>query len=420
MGPLDTVRQYSPPPRTAAVVVANALPLVGVVALGWDLVALVALYWFELGVLSLWAVVEALFAGRPSEFDGDPLIAGALVDKQTGLAVPFTPLQIRLSTLPVLAVAVPLLAVVWFFAGAVTVGILGQVPDRAALQTVTVAAAGLFVAEGASTVVDYLYRGGYREHSAQTAIRGVFVRGAVIGLGGLFTALVVGLGTGAVSPDEPLSALNSSVVGPPLLVGIVLVKFGFDLAGLYRDRLVAVDEASYFELGWAYEPPTDDPPAPLDRVVTRVRPSAVGRLLGGLSLSNLRRHPGALAPGVLLWFVALLFALGRAWAFVAGLVAAGLAVTVGLLAVDSWLRYGAIEYRVSGDAVVAYDRLLRTPVWRVEPWDESGLRVERDRLHRWFGTSTVVVEFPDRERRLPHLRAPDAVLAVFERRAGEP
>ena len=51
-GPLEKVRHNSPSAETIAVIVANALPLVGVVGLGWNLAALVFLYWFELGIIS--------------------------------------------------------------------------------------------------------------------------------------------------------------------------------------------------------------------------------------------------------------------------------------------------------------------------------------------------------------------------------
>ena len=415
---LERLHRRSPPPETVAVVVANALPLVGVVALGWDLAALVLLYWIELGVLSFWALVRALFAGRPSEFEPDPLIAGALAGRRVAIPVPFTELGIRLSTLPVLAVAVPLLALVWFFAGVATVGVVGPgTPGSDAAVTVALASAGILLGEGVSTLVDYFRRGGYREHSAQTAIQGVFTRGAVVGIGGLLTATFVGLGAGSVSPDDPITAVDPGVVGLPILAGIVLVKFGFDLGGLYRDRLVALDEASYFDLGWAYEPPSEESVEPAREVDARLRPTPAGRLLGCLSGSNVRRHPGALGAGGLLLLVSALFAIGRAWDVVLALVLAGLAVSTGLLAVDFWLRYGSVEYRTSGDAVVAYDRLFRTRVWRVEPWDETGLRVERDRLHGWLDTATVVVECPDRELRLPQLRDPEPILDVFDRRA---
>jgi hypothetical protein len=56
-------QRHGPSAETVAVVVANALPLVGVVALGWDLTALVFLYWFELGIVAFRALVRAVFAG---------------------------------------------------------------------------------------------------------------------------------------------------------------------------------------------------------------------------------------------------------------------------------------------------------------------------------------------------------------------
>jgi hypothetical protein len=229
----------------------------------------------------------------------------------------------------------------------------------------------------------------------------------------MVTALVVGLGTDSVAPDESLSAVDPAVVGPPLLIGIVLVKFGFDLAGRYGDRLVALDEDTTVELGWAYDPPAADPIDPVASVERRPRPTVAGRLLGGLSTAHVTRHPGALIPGGLLAVASLLFAIGGVWEFVV----AGVVVSAGLLAIDWWVRYGGLEYRVSGEAVVRDDCLFRTRVWRIEPWDERGPRVEGGRLRRWLGTTTVLVDGPDRERRHPHLREPDAILGVFDRRA---
>ena len=416
MVPLEKVRQNSPSPETIAVFVANALPLVGVVALGWNLAALVFLYWFELGIISFWALVRAVFAGRPSEFDSDPLIAGALANKRTEIPIPFTELGIRISTLPVLAVAIPLLTLVWFFAGVTTVGVVGpETLDPSALEMVTLASLSIFLSEGASTLIEYLYRQGYRDHSAQTAIQGSFMRAAVIGIGGLVTATFVGLGTDSVSSDASITAIDPTVVGPPLLVGIVLVKFSFDLGGLYRERLVAFDEASYFELGWAYEPPTDEAIEPVEPVTDRLRPPISARLFGGVSASNVRRHPGALAVGGFILLISLLFVMGQVWDIVLVIMLASLVVPIGVLTIDHWLRYGNIAFRVSEDGIVAYDRLFRTRLWRIEPWDENGLRVERGRIHRLLDTSTVVIECADRELRLPHLNNSAPILDVFDR-----
>ncbi|SDY08448.1 DUF6498-containing protein [Halopenitus persicus] len=418
MALLKTVLRYSPPSETIAVIVANTLPLVGVVALGWDLAALVFLYWFELGILSFWALVKAAFAGRPSEFDSDPLIGGALARKRTAIPVPFTELGVRFSTLPVLAVAIPVLTLVWFFAGVTTVGVIGpETPEPDALVMVTLSAFGIFLSEGASTSLEYFYRGGYRDHSAQTAIQDVFMRAAVIGVGGLLTATFVGLAADSVASDDPITAVDPTLVGFPILVGIVLVKFSFDLGGLYRDRLAAFDAASSLELGWAYEPPSDDPIEPVSDVDARLRPTLAGRLVGGLSPAHVRRHPGALAVGGFLLLISMLFLMGEVWDIVLVLVGAGFIVPMGLLTIDYGLRYGGVEYRISEEEIVAYDRLFRTRLWRIEPWDEHGVRVERDRLHGWLKTSTVVIERADRELRLPHLEDPEPILDVFDRRA---
>jgi len=412
------LQHYTPQSETTAVIVANALPLVGVVALGWDLAALVFLYWFELGILSFWALVKAIFAGRPSEFDSDPLFAGALASKRTAVPLPSTNVEIQLSTLPVLAVTIPIFTLVWFFVGVTTVGVVGpNTLESNALEMVALSSVGIFLSEGASTLVEYFYRQGYRDHSAQTAIQGIFIRSAVIGIGGLLTATFVGLAADSVSGDDPITAIDPALVGPPILVGIVLVKFSFDLGGLYRNRLVAFDEASALELGWAYEPPTEEPIEPVSAVGDRVRPAARGRLFGGLSPSNVRCHPGALVVGGFILSVSLLFALGRVWDIIFILVGASLLVPMGLLTIDYGLRYGGVEYRVSDDAVVAYDRFFQTRLWRIEPWDETGLRVERDRIDRWLDTSTVVIECPDRELRLSHLYDPEPILDVFDRRA---
>jgi hypothetical protein len=417
MVPLERLWSRRPSPELFAVVVANAFPFVGIVALGWDLTALVILYWFELGILMLWALVRALFAGRPSELEDDPLIAGALASKPVAISIPRTGVGVQLSTLPVLAVVAPVLGVVWFFAGVTTVGVLG--PDALRSETLSMVALALlaiFVGEGVSTVVEYFHRQGYREHSAQTAIQGVFMRGAIIGVGGMFTAMFVGLVAGSVETDEPLTAVDPTVVGVPLLVGIVLVKFAFDLAGLYRDRLAAFDERTAIEFGWAYEPPANESIEPIESAARDPRrPLALGRLLGGITIANARRHPGALVVGGFLLLVGALFAMGRVWNVVGLFAAAGLVVPLGLLSIDHWLRYGGVEYRLADDAVVAYDRLFRTRLWRVESWDEDGLRVERDRLDAWLDASTVVIECPDRELRLPHLREVEPVLDAFDR-----
>ena len=417
LGVVDRLSESVPRPELIAVLVGNGLPLVGVLALGWDAAALLLLYWLELGILSLLAVVRALFAGRPAEFDADPLILGAVANRPASVGAPRTDVAVRLSSLPVLLVAVPLLAVLWLLVGGFTVGVVGdRTLSEATLGTVMLAALGILASESAETAVDYFYRGAYRDHSAQTALRSVLVRGMTLFVGGLFTVIAVALVSDLPS-DVPISELDAAVVGTPLLVGIVGVKFGLDLANVYGDRLVAFDESTEILWGWGYEPPTVEPvDTALPGDVDRLRPDRRGRLAGGLA--NTRRWSSVVAIAAFVLAIAGLFATGQAWDLVALLVAVAVAVPAGLLSVDYWLRYGAVEYRTNGDAVVAFDRLFDQPLWRVEPWDETDLRVERDRLDSLLGTYTVVVDLVGGETlRLPRLADPEAILDTFDRRA---
>jgi hypothetical protein len=400
--------------RALALLVSNLLPIAGVVALGWNAAALMTLYWFELGIASFWALVRALFAGRPSEVEPDALIAGPLAQRRIGLSVPLTGVRIRLSSLVVLPVAAPLLAVVWLFVGGLTVGVVtdgGLAP--AALDTVTLAVFAVFVSEGATTLVEYFGRGEYRDHSAQTAVRGVIARGAALFFGAVFTVTLVGVAT--LDGDAPISALDPDAVGLPLLLGVIGLKAAVDLAGLYRERLDAFDKSQALDLGFSYDPPTaESVDGSLDGPVDAVRLPRRSRFAG--ALATVLVHPGLCWLAAVPAFVAALFAIGGDWTTVAVLSGVAVAVPLSLAAVDHELRYGLVAYRAGDDALVARDRLFGATLWRVESWDEAGLRVERTRLDRRLGTETVVIELRDEEHRIPGLSDPEPVLSVFDRR----
>ena len=412
---------WPPIPKThrrevVAVTVANAIPLLGVGVFGWAISALVVLYWLELGVLFAFAILRALLAGRRSEFDGDGLIIGGLSNRRASLSLPRTEIAIHMSSVPVALIAVPLLTALWFGVGVFTVGVVGA--DRlgdATYGMITLALFGIVCTEAAQTAVGYLYQGTYREHSAQTAIRGPFIRGAFLFVGGLLTVMMAATWSDSVGGDTPLSALDPAVVGTPVLVAIVLVKFGFDLAGVYRDRLVAIDDATAISFGWAYEPPAADTvDTALTGEPTCLRPDWRGRLLGGII--QLTRYPEVLKLGAVIWLVAALFAIGEVWDIAALLVVAGIGVSLGVASLDYWLRYGAVTYRTDGAAIVADDRLFGHALWRIEPWDESALRVEQDQLDAILDTYTLVVTLVDKTTiRLPRLSNPEPLLAVFER-----
>ncbi|MDB2263897.1 DUF6498-containing protein [Halorubrum ezzemoulense] len=405
-------------PRVLSVALANLLPLVGVVSLGWNAAALMTLYWFELGIASGWALVRALFAGRPSEIERDGLLIGPLAQRRVALSIPWTGVQVRLSSLLVLPVAAPILAVVWLVVGTLTVGVVVEEGTvSTVVDTVALATLALFIGEGVTTLVEYFGRGEHRDHSAQTAIQGVFAQGAAIFFGALFTVTIVGAGT--LEEDTPISAIDPDAIGIPLLLGIVAVKFAFDLASLYGDRLAAFDESSSLDLGLSYDPPAAEPvDGSLAKPTETVRQPRRARLAGALTTPL--GHPGLWYVGGGLALLGLLFAFGGDWGTVALLLAAAVAVPLALAALDHELRHGLVEYRAGDGALVARDRLSGATLWRVEPWDETDLRVERRRLDRRLGTETVVIELRDDEYRIPGLDDPEPVLDVFDRRPDRP
>ena len=407
--------EWLPRFEVLGVLAANFVPLVGVGALGWQPTILILLYWVEFSVVLLVALVRAAFAGRPSELDADLLILGALARRSLHVTVPRTDVGVRVSSIPVLAVATPLLALLWFAVSGVTVGVVGVAEPEQPEWVLGLAILTIVVAEVGRTGVEYFYQRAYREHSAQTALRGVLFRGGALFLVGLCVVVV------AAPTDASASAAirEPGSVGVPLLLGIVGLKTTLDLVDQYADRLEAYDEATDVSLGFAHDPPSD---REVDDAVStnaaRVRPALRGRLFGGIP--SLVRHPNAAVVGVFVGVVALLFATGRVWSVAAPLAAAAVVLPFGLSSADHWLRYAGVEYRVDDDAIVAHDRLFRQPLWRVEPWDERSLRVDRDWLDGRLGTETVVVELDDDTLRLPHLEDPETVLATFDRRPDRP
>jgi len=133
---------------------------------------------------------------------------------------------------------------------------------------------------------------------------------------------------------------------------------------------------------------------------------------------NLTRHGGVVKLTASIWLVALLFATGQLWTVVAVIATVGVILPLLLVSIDYWLRFGAVEYRTDGTAIVAYDRLFDHALWRIEPWDETDLKIERDRLDDWLDTYTIVMTLLDDSTvRLPHVADPEPLLGVFDRRA---
>ena len=67
---------HASPVAVALLVLANPVPLAGVLLLGWDLPTLVAIYWAENGVVGVFAVARILTASGPVVAPGTQAMAG--------------------------------------------------------------------------------------------------------------------------------------------------------------------------------------------------------------------------------------------------------------------------------------------------------------------------------------------------------
>lgn len=408
---------------TAVIVCVNALPLVGVLGLGWDVTMLVTLYCLESGVVLVWSLVRAAFAGNPAQQDPDLLIIGALVTKRVSLSIPGTGLRLWLSNLIGAATAAVILPGLWLIVVAAPLAIVNADDlGTDAWTSVLLATTGIALVTGGRTLVDYFLRGEYRDHHAGTVLRGAFIRLAGLLIGTLLVVLTVGAATGG--PNQTIGDLDPTVVGGSLLALIVIGKLAVDLAVRYRDTLIAAyrEHINDFDEPPISLEPSAQPYEPVETAlqgaVTRVRATPRARLLGWPVVAI--RHSNLWVLAVLAIIAAPLLGLAGAWTLL-GLVLVGVTVlSTTLLAVDYWLRYGFVEYRVGDSAVVAVDRLFRTPLWRVEAWDEQELRVERGRIDGLLGTETLVIDLPDRTHTLPGLEDATPILQAFDRRAEWP
>lgn len=396
-----------------SILVTNALPIVGVGLLDWSATALLLLYWLELGVDSAWALVRALFAGRPPDIATEGLLVGPLAARQVSLSVPRTDLRVYLTTVLTLPVTVLIVAGAWLLTGALLIGPLPELSSDT-LVGVVVASGGIFISTGVTTVRNYFYNGEYRNHNSQTAFRGLLPRMVTVFFGGIITLTLTTAAT--EGPAAELGSLDPTAVGLPLLLMIVCFKLTSDFFGVYSDRLAVYFKSYDQKYGWQEAPPQSKAVEDaLTDAPERVRPVRWGRVIGGPL--RLPQHPGSAYLGGLGLLVAGLFAIGGSWAIVAAILVASLCIPLLPLCFDQLLRYGTLEYRIEPDAgaLVAYDRLFGTALWRIESWDESGLRVERTPVDSLLGTETVTIEHADGEYVLPHVPGSDPVIAVFDR-----
>ncbi|WP_299334957.1 DUF6498-containing protein [Haloplanus sp.] len=320
--------------------VANLVPLVGVLTLGWDVYSLLLLYWLESLVTVLLAAAKALFAerGSPGVPDIEPL--HELREKRGGWrltsripAVYPRNVPFAASILGFWIVAVfPVSLLYWLTAG----------PAIRPSLDLLVAGIGLLITQVDEFRSDYLAGRAYTEVSAQEILREPVQLGLVL----LVLGFVAGIGD---RPD-----------GLFLLTGIVIAKTAASVYRIVTEHtdlpVPAVIEGA---VDGNHTEPLPDVDAPEGPVLGRASVDTAPVLLGSLPMVAFGFvHRSTLAILAALTLAALTG--GPVWV---GLWVAFVLVVAGARIGSYYLRYGTIEYRRYERRLVAYDTVLGAVQW---------------------------------------------------------
>ena len=367
------------------VLLANLIPLVGVLRLGWDPATLAAVYAIEVVLSIPLAGAKALFAARPPPKDreagvisvsGDPLSSkrGAL------RLVSWLP-AIHLRNVPFAAAVCG--AAAWI---ALVVGVAFSqafsVPALLGRPAVLASALALVAGEAIDIARDYVGRRRYAETSPYAVVE-TPARRAFFLVFALFA----------------LPPLNAAGGGIAVLAAFVAVKLLVEWSA-FRATHGDEDSDGGRISDWLAGP-TDSTGLPEPIAVPDVEPDArvpVHRrtAVATALLKTLTSVAPIYATGFfVVWIAALgLFVGGNAsGTVVAGSAVAVLTLYLGALAVNAAgfaLTYAPIEYRRYGDRLVAYDAWLDEPQWATSVDRLRNVRVVHTRLpDRAFGARTV-------------------------------
>ena len=359
---------------------ANLLPLGGVIWLDWDPATIVAIYALELLVTFPLAGVKALFAARPprTDHEGSSVVSvsNELTEMRGSVELvswlpPLYPRNLPFATTVVLGA-------VWFvIAGGVVLSSVVPLGDALTRPAVLVSALALVVGQSVETWRDYL-RGGYETASAYAVIE-TPARQAFF----LVFVLMMTPGVGVVGVEGVVSV----IVLAKLLIEWSAYRATTDGTGRLTAWLSGPDPLQ------ADPDPVAFPDGPPDAVVSTNRRAvlynAAFDVIG-------RRAPFLVMPFIFVWFVVLIvLGDGASPVLVAAVtVAIGVAFlgSLALRVLMEFLRYGSLEYRRYGDRIVAYDTLLATPQWSASIPVLRDVQVVPDRLaDRLLDTRTIVV-----------------------------
>jgi hypothetical protein len=391
---------------SASVVLANLLPLVGVMWFGWDPRTLAVVYGLELLVAFPVAGVKALFADRPPVTDRESGVVSVeesdLVEKRGSVTVAnwLPPIYPRNVAFAAAVVGVGTQVAIFVLVALSEVTAVGTVLGRPAVLT---SALALGVGQLVETVV-YLRAGRYEGVSPYAVVE-------IPARQGLFLAFVLVVVAG-VDPT-----------GVVVVTGFVLVKTLSDYAGLRTEHAGTSRLTDWFA-GPDEEvtlDPVETPDGPTTATVAVNRRSAAAAALWRAVTTV---GPFYVTMVTIVWIVGA-GVLGGADATRPFVIASTLAAVVlfgTLLAGDvleRLLTTGWMAYHRVGDHLVAVDRLTGDPQWAVPV---SELRdvgvVETASPDRYFGTRTFTVKVgwgeDTPERTLGPVDDPERLLESFD------
>jgi hypothetical protein len=405
------------------VIASNLVAPAGVLLLDWSIAVLFGVLVAELAIVFGLALVKIPFAAKRSRGTVDrSRLAGLFHRLRGSIPMPGPIPGIYPRNLPPLfggaVIGSVLLLFVLALFGFVAAG--GVTDDEAAatglgLLTVLVLRSG-------EELLEYFVRGGYRDHSAQSAFAPPFT--SLLGVGSLLVAGVA-VDAAGVSADRGVVVL-ALLVGGKLLLDLWGLRIEADedrhgvLARMFGSTATAVDPVSI-----------DEPEG--ESKITRRPPrgaAIVDAIVRGLVY-------GVTSPIAFVAFVGGGFGLLAGGFPAAALVASAvLAPFVAGRAVARYLTYGAVEYRCYDGLVVVDSTLLDAAQARLRRQAVDGVEIDRDLVDRAFDTETLELDADgpdttpdfglpdpdeepddgvnaDRPRTIAHVGDPDAVVDVL-------
>ncbi|WP_018256677.1 DUF6498-containing protein [Halomicrobium katesii] len=378
----------------ALALLVNAVPLVGVFAFDWALFPVLVLYWIEAVAYVTRSSVEALFATRPvdDDFYGIQVPLERLREKRGSVTLVDWLPPIYPRNLPFALNA----GWVLFGLGVVAILVWGYARSSGSLAGLVLpgvaVGAVIVVVRHAGTLSEFVRAKRYEHHSAlSTFSRRRWMAVVIAGF------LLPIAGAGADSAGVGLTATLAVVVAAKLVADVL-------------DVMSTTDDGAQPEVE-ADDPITVPDGEPITVVGTDDRGVVLHALGLGVLLALLPPYGFLVAlvsVGVGLWF-GLVAAVSTVVALVAG--RAVLEIPVARLA------YGAVEYRVYGDVVVAYDRRLDAPQWSVARHEIADVRAGSGIASTFFSNDfgTVRLVRDDDTKVLSVVDDPEALARVVTR-----